>query len=232
VAGLRGLLEDGDPQVRAAACCLVGWFPEEAADSVACLRTLLSRESVPGVSANAIVSAGLLGDAGLESRLREYLSGQEPLLRWASAIALARLGLADPDVLGALAAASEDPPLPGTGPPVHFLDGNLKGYAAQALAALDGDLPADVIDGVLHGLARSEQVAAFPMTSAALRLAFPGGAPDPLPPLGELTEPQQRVVRTLAELGPETWRWVNFTEILRNWGLPAEQADCRAYARA
>jgi len=125
-----------------------------------------------------------------ESRLREYLSGQEPLLRWASAIALARLGLADPDVLGALAAASEEPPLPGTGPPVHFLDGNLRGHAAQALAALDGHLPADVIDGVLLGLARSKHVAAFPMT----------------------------------------WRRVNFKEILRNWGLPAEQADCRAYA--
>ena len=146
VAGLRGLLEDGDPQVRAAACYLAGWFPEEAAESVAWLRMLLSRESVPGVSANAIISAGLLGDAGLEPRLRDYLSGQEPLLRWASAIALARLGLADPDVLGALAAASEDPPLPGPGPPVHFLDGNLKGYAAQALAALGGHLPADVID--------------------------------------------------------------------------------------
>jgi HEAT repeat protein len=152
VAGLQGLLEDGDPQVRAAASYLVGWFPEEAADSKACLRTLLSREIVPGVSANAIVSAGLLGDAGLEPRLREYLSGPEPLLRWASAIALARIGLADPDVLGALAAASEDPPQPGPGPSVHFLDGNLKGYAAQALAALDGHLPADVIDGVLHGL--------------------------------------------------------------------------------
>jgi HEAT repeat protein len=230
VAGLRGLLEDGDPRVRAAACYLAGWFPEEAADSVTCLQMLLSTESIPGVSANAIISAGLLEDARPESRLREYLSGQEPLLRWASAIALARLGLADPDVLGALAAASEEPPLPGTGPPVHFLDGNLRGYAAQALAALDGHLPADVIDGVLLGLARSKQVAAFPMTSAALRLAFPGGAPDPLPAFGELTELQQRVVRILAELGPEIWLWVNFKEILRNWGLPAEQADCRAYA--
>lgn len=103
-------------------------------------------------------------------------------------------------MLGVLAAASEDPPLPGTGPPVHFLDGNLKGYAAQVLAALDGHLPADVMDGVLHGLARSEQVTAFPMTSAALRLAFPGGAPDPLPAFGELTELQQRVVCILTEL--------------------------------
>jgi hypothetical protein len=78
-------------------------------------------------------------------------------------------------------------------------------------------------------LARSEQVAAFPMTIAALRLAFPSGASDPLPPFGELTELQQRVVRTLAELGPGTWRWGNFMAILRNWGLPAVQADCRAY---
>jgi hypothetical protein len=230
VAGLTGLLEDGDPQVRAAACYLAGWFPQEAADSVTRLRALLSRESVPGVSANAIISAGLLGDTGLEPRLRECLSGPEPLLRWASAIALARLGLADPDVLGALGAASEDPPRPGPGPSVHFLDGNLRGYAAQALAALGSHLPADVLDGILHGLARSEQIAAFPLTAAALRLAFPAGAPDPLPPFSELAELQQRVVRTLAELGPDTWRWVNFTEILRNWSLPSEQADCRAYA--
>src|SRR5712691_6327053 len=34
------------------------------------------------------------------------------------------------------------------------------------------------------------------------RLTFPNGAPHPLPPYGELTEPQQRVVRTLAGLGP------------------------------
>jgi hypothetical protein len=68
------------------------------------------------------------------------------------------------------------------------------------------------------------------MTSAALRLAFPDGAPDPLPAFGELTELQQRVVRILAGLGPDTWRWVNFTAMLRNWGLPAVQADCRAYA--
>jgi hypothetical protein len=62
------------------------------------------------------------------------------------------------------------------------------------------------------------------------RLTFPNGAPHPLPPYGELTEPQQRVVRTLADHGPDTWRWANFISIMRTWNLPSAQAECRAYA--
>lgn len=230
VPGLRGLLRDGKPEVRAAAACLLGWFPEEVVGSAPALRDLLSVETVPGVTANAIVSAGLLGDSTLESRLREYLTGSEPIVSWASAIALARLGLADADVLAVLVAASEEPPEPVPGPSVRFLDGDLRAYAAQTLAALGDRLPADAIDGVLQGLARSTETAAFPMTIAALSLAFPGNGLDPLPPFDELTELQRRVVRTLAELGPETWRWGNFMAILRNWNLPSERADCRAYA--
>jgi hypothetical protein len=230
VRGLGVLLEDDDPRVRAAVAYLLGWFPEEAAGSAAALRVLLSEEAVPGVVANAIVSVGLLGDSGPEPRLREYLSGPEPLARWASAIALARLGSADLDVLRVLAAASADPPQPGAGPPVRFLYGDLRGYAAQALAALDARLPADVIDSLLAGLAQSMETAAFPMAAAALRVAFPGNRPSPLPPFGELTELQQRVVRTLAGLGPKTWRWGNFMAIMRAWNLPDTHADCRAYA--
>jgi HEAT repeat protein len=230
VPGLRGLLGDDDPGVRAAGAYLLGWFPEEATGSAAALRALLPVEAVPGVAANAIISAGLLGETNLVPQLRAYLDGSEPLMRWASAVALVRLGPADPSVLRVLASASADPPQRGPGPPVNFLHGNLRGHAAQALAALDGHLPASVVDGLLQGLARSTQVAAFPMAVAALRVAFPGGGPDPLPPFGELTKLQQRVVRTLAELGPETWRWGNFMEILRAWNLPDNHVDCRTYA--
>jgi hypothetical protein len=42
--------------------------------------------------------------------MREHLSGSGPLCRWAAAIALARLGAADTEVIGPLAAASVDPP--------------------------------------------------------------------------------------------------------------------------
>ena len=230
VPRLRGLLCVGDPRVRAAAAYLTGWFPEEAPGSVSALRVLLAAEARPGVAANAVVSAGLLGDTGLIPRLRKGLSGPEPLLRWADAIALARLGDAGPDVTGVLAAACVDPPQPGPEPTVRFLGGDLRGYAAQALALLDDRLPPSALDAVLDGLARASGVAAFPVAAAALRLAFPRGAPHPLPPYSQLAEPQQRVVRTLAGLGSDTWRWGNFMLILRAWNLPSAHGECRAYA--
>jgi len=114
VPRLRGLLGDGDPYVRAAVAYLAGWFPEEAPGSVSALRGLLAAEARPGVAATAVVSAGLLGDTGLVSRLRKGLSGPEPLVRWADAIALSRLGNAGADVTGVLAAACVEPPEPGT----------------------------------------------------------------------------------------------------------------------
>lgn len=33
-----------------------------------------------------------------------------------------------------------------------------------------------------------------------------------------------------AEVDEETWRWVDFTELLRDWHLPAERAELREYA--
>jgi hypothetical protein len=230
VPSLRGLLSDGDPRVRAAAAYLVGWFPQEAPGSAGALRVLLAAEARPGVAASAVISAGLLADTDLIPRLRQGLSGSEPLLRWANAIALARLGVAGADVIGVLAVASVEPPQPGPGPAVSFLGGDLRGYAAQTLAMLDGHLPPFALEAVLDGLARTSGIAAFPMTAAALRLTFPRGAPHPLPPYDQLTEPQQRVVRTLADLGPGAWRWGNFMSLLQAWNLPSAHAECRAYA--
>ncbi len=230
VPGLRRLLGDDDPEIRSATAYLLGWFPEEAADSIHALRPLLGSETVTGVVANAIISAGLLSDVELIPRLREHLSGPEPLLRWAAAVALARLDVLDPDVIGALASASIDPPEADVVPGVHFMEGDGRAYASQTLAALDVRLPAESVDAVLEGLSRSSEIAVFSMATAALRLTFEEAAPRPLPPFEELTEPRQRVVRVLAELGPETWRWGDFIEILRAWNLPSTHAECRAYA--
>lgn len=163
----RGGKGQGDPRVRAAAAYLAGWFPQEAPGSVRALRVLLAAEARPGVAATAVVSAGLLGDTGLIPRLRKGLSGPEPLLRWADAIALARLGVAGADVAGVLAAACVEPPEPGPEPAVRFLGGDLRGYAAQTLAVLDGHLPPSVLDAVLDGLARTSGTAAFPVAAAA-----------------------------------------------------------------
>jgi HEAT repeat protein len=162
VPRLRGLLRDRDPRVRAAAAYLTGWFPQEAQDSAGALRVLLAAEASPGVTATAVVSAGLLGDTDLIPQLRTRLAGPEPLPRWAAAIALARLGDAGADVTSVLATACVEPPPPGPGPAVSFLDGDLRGYAAQALAMLDGHLPPAALDAILDGLARTSGTATFP----------------------------------------------------------------------
>ena len=87
--------------------------------------------------------------------------------------------------------------MPGARPPRHPHRGRHRGFAVslttKALPAL-----------LLNGLARTSGVAAFPMAAAAQRLTFPKGAPHRCPPFGELTGPQQRAMRTLANLAPGT----------------------------
>jgi hypothetical protein len=232
IPDLRTLLNADDPETRAATAYLLSWFPEQAHASLDALASLSAAEKVPAVAATAIVAIGLLSGRDLVPMLREHLAGPEPLPRWAAAIALARLGAADTAVIGVLAATSAQPPEPDSdgSPGIRFLDGDLGGYASQTLAAMQDALPPEAFDAVLDGLARSTETGAFAIASAALRLAFPEGPVDPFPAFEGLTGPQQRLVRVLAEADSATWRWANFTQILRAWRLPGRQAELRAYA--
>ncbi|MWA03892.1 HEAT repeat domain-containing protein [Actinomadura sp. LD22] len=223
---LRALLTDADAHVRAAAAYALGWFPEEAAASLPALQALLAAETDPAVTANALVSAGLLDGRHLVPRLREHLAGTEPLLRWAAAVALTRLGVTERPVIAELAATSVTPP-ETPGPPVAFLNGDLRLYSATCLAAMD-DAPAEAVHAVLDGLSRTSDDASFPMAAAALRLTF--GEPSPAPPHADLTPLQQRTVRVIAELPDDSWQWGNLLEVLRDWGLPTDRDDLRAYA--
>ncbi|WP_433463850.1 HEAT repeat domain-containing protein [Spirillospora sp. CA-128828] len=218
------LLGDQDSEVRAAAAYAAGWFPEEAAAALPALGALLDVEEDPNVVAHALVSGGLLDGRTLIPRLRRHLAGAEPLPRWAAAIALARLGAADAPVIAELAACSTSPP----DEPAAFLDGDLRLYSALTLAALD-EPPREAVDAVLEGLSRTSDDASFSMAAAALTLTF--RAPVlPLPPFADLTTAQQRTVRTIAELPPASWQWINLMEILGDWGLPTDRGECRRYA--
>ncbi len=221
---VRALLGDADAGVRASAAYAIGWFPEESAASLAALGPLLGTEQNPAVVTNVLVSAGLLDGRDLLPLIRERLAGTEPGPRSAAAIALARLGKADAPVIEELAACCTSPPEVET----DFLNGNLRLYSALTLAALD-EVPPGAVDAVLEGLARTSDAESFPRADAALRLVF--GAPGrPLPPFADLTSVQQRAVRTIAELPPESWRWVNLMEVLSTWGVPTDHDDCRRYA--
>ncbi|MBG6092632.1 HEAT repeat domain-containing protein [Actinomadura viridis] len=228
VPTLRDLLGAPDPETQAAAAYTLGWFPEEAAGTLPALRSLLKPEVVPGVAANVILSAGLLDGHDLVPQLRAFLTGENALLRSAAAIALARLEVTDQEVLDVLEAAAAQPPEPST-PNIHHLYGAVRGYATITLAAVEEQAHPRLLGAMLKGLALSSGPAAFPTAEAVLQHVFGKPGTSPLPPYEDLTEPQQRAVRTLAEMGDDTWCWGNFMLILSAWKLPSKQAECRAY---
>lgn len=229
VPALCDLLDDPDPEIQATAAYTLCWFPEEAAGILPALGRLLEPDVVPGVTANAIVSAGLLSGHALVPRIRAFLTAENALLRCASAIALARPGVTDPDALDLLEAAAAQPP-EDSAPGIQHLEGDVRGYVTITLAAIEEQAHPRLLGAMLEGLALSSGPAAFPTAEAVLRRVFGQLRSAPLPPYSDLTEPQQRVVRTLAEMGDDTWRWANFMLMLNAWGLPSEQAKCRAYA--
>ncbi|MEW1910948.1 HEAT repeat domain-containing protein [Kitasatospora sp. NPDC085895] len=235
VPALAALLSDEEPAVRASTCHVLAWFPEQAAAVLPQLLDLADREQVPAVAATALIAAGLLGDAATVERLRPFLAADEPVVRWGAAIGLARLGstgaeaAVDAEVLAELAAVEAEEP-DGEELAVPFQDGDLNGYAALALTQVADRYPAEALDAVTTGLARASGPAAFPVTAAALRLAFGGSSHADLPPFAELDHGQQRLVTTLASLGDDTWCWGNFLQILRGWDIPADRTELRAYA--
>jgi hypothetical protein len=232
LADLSALLGDPDPAVRAVTAHLLAWFPEEAARTLPGLLRLADEETEPAVRATAIVAAGLLADSAHADRLRTHLTAREPVVRWAAATALARLGHGgDRAVLAELAATAAAPPEPGP-PGLPFLDGDLRGYAALTLTRLADRFPDEALDAVTDGLAATSGPGSFAVTEAALRLAFGPERPERLPAHAELDARRQRLIRVLADLGEDTWRWGNFLAILRGWGLPTDRQALRAYAES
>ncbi|TXS54417.1 HEAT repeat domain-containing protein [Streptomyces sp. t39] len=232
VPALLSLLEDAEPDVRTAAAHAVAWFPEEAAGTVPHLLRLLERETEPAVTATALVAAGLLGDGTIVPVLRPFLGHERPsAVRWAAATAITEAGCPAQDadacvaVLATLCADEDEPSDHG----IPFHEGDLRGYAAASLTVLGERHPGEALEAVTSGLSRTSGIAAFAVTSAALRLAFGDGRPASLPAYTDLTPAQQRLMRTLASLDDDTWMWGNFLEILRSWGVPAGREAMRAY---
>ncbi len=238
VPALLPLLGDADPAVRAGTAYVLAWFPEAAGESLPRLLATLDEEREPVALATALVTAGLLGDDGtgpeLALRLRPFLTAGEPLVRWAAATALARLGgrgveaAVTADVLAELVAGAEQP---GPDEPrVPFHEGDPRGYSAASLTLLADRYPREALDAVTDGLAATTGPASFPVATAALRLAFGDPRPEGPGAFTELTEPQRRLVRVLAGLDKHTWQWANLQDIVRSWGLPVPRDELRAYA--
>ncbi|CAL9641744.1 hypothetical protein SUDANB176_06366 [Streptomyces sp. enrichment culture] len=236
--GLHRLLDDPDPQVRTRIAYLLAWFPEEASRSLPRLLARLAAEDDPGVTATALVAAGLVGDVTLVPRLRPYLEAEDRLLRWAAATALARLagGPDGADVLGAglcdlvigelAAAAANVVPRPLT----DFDEGNPHSYVARSLLPLVPHAPDTVLGAVADAFGGMPDRKIADLAEDVVRAAFHDAAAGPLPPFPGLGGGQRRVLRFLARTGPWGDYGRRFERTLRALGLPDTQAALCAYA--
>lgn len=232
---LLALLDDPDPAIRTKTAYLSAWFPEEAA---AILPLLLDRVQVKDsvtVTATALVAVGLLGDITLTSQLGPHLDATEPLIRWAAATALARIGSAEDatglgtdlteHVITELAAAAADTPKPDIG----YNEGDIPGYISRSLLSLANHDRESVLHGVADCLPAMPSHHTGWTAKRALAVSFAEPFPDDLPPFSELTEGQQRLLQALVTAGPWGGYEKTFEESLRNRQLPDTRAALRVY---
>lgn len=239
--GLLPLLDDPDPAVRTGTAYLSAWFPEEAATTLPLLLDRLRIEDSVTVTATALVAVGLLGDRTLAPRLSSRLDAPEPLIRWAAATALARIGSAEgtdglgtdltEQVIAELAAAAADPPKPG----IDYNEGDLPGYTSRSLLSLSAlSLSAHDRETVLCGVA--DCLTVMPgdhmewTARTALAVAFAEPFQHGVPPFPELTGGQRRLLRALVKAGPWGAYGRKFEESLGNRQLPDTRAALRVYA--
>ena len=147
---------DATAEERVAAIYALAWFPEEAHQSVpALLRAAADPE--PAVAASALVALGLVGsDAEVGATVEAALDDPRDEVRWGAAIALARLrgpaaGRRVAEVLLAWTSVEdeEDEEDEESGPSIPFLEGDLAGYAAEALEQLGSEVDAEAFEAML-----------------------------------------------------------------------------------
>ncbi|MEU1616777.1 hypothetical protein ABZ479_05655 [Streptomyces sp. NPDC005722] len=231
---LSVLLASDSPELRAGTANLLAWFPESAATSVPLLKAFVSDERSPGAAATGLVALGLLGEPAAVPFIGRHLLSPVAELRWASAFALTRFGIAGPDVVDALTEAVARPPeTTGT---MSFLSGSYIGLATMALAEASGTSEAPslrAVDAILTGLAgctgRDGFHDRYYTAQMLFTLVFPADPAEPPQSFGDLNEAQQRVVRFVAEQEEGAWP-DGATDALRRWKVPTGRSELRLYA--
>ncbi|MFJ7243414.1 HEAT repeat domain-containing protein [Kitasatospora sp. NPDC098652] len=227
---LAVLLTSDSPELRAETANLFAWFPESASTSIPLLKALVADEASPGVAATGLVALGLLGDPAAVPFVESYLDSPVVELRWASAFALTRLGIADPAVVDVLIRVIAWPPERTETMP--FLSGSYRSLAVLALAETSEATTPRAVEAMLVGLADCMGVDWHPdryyTAHGLFTLVFPGEPAEVPQSFGDLSDVQQRVVRFLADQDDVGWPH-HVADALNRWKVPTGRSDLRVY---
>nr|BFD96313.1 hypothetical protein KitaXyl93_76730 [Kitasatospora sp. Xyl93] len=223
---LAVLLTSNSPELRAETANLFAWFPESAATSIPLLKAFVTDEASPGTAATGLVALGLLGDPAVIPFIESYLDSPVVELRWASAFALTRLGIAGPAVVDVLIQVVARPP--ERAETMSFLSGSYGSLAAMALAETSEGTTLRAVEAVLVGLADCTGVERYNTAHRLFTLVFPGEPAEPPQSFGDLSDVQQRVVRFVADQDADGWP-TGGMDALRRWKVPTGRSDLRVY---
>ncbi len=248
--GLRSTyrcLEDELPAVRALAAYTLGYFPDEMARGEAALLSLLAREGDDVVRGAAMLALALLhapskkdfSGTRAAQRLEEYFTqdGLIDFTRWCSAAALLILRVQKAAYVHEVTRKLTDASYLDEFESTMLTESSLpfKNPSLTALAALVlEDVKASRYPEAARALAGALRKATglegpVILTTSLLRVAFDGVRQEELPAFSDLTEVQQDAVRALTAVDQFKWRLFNFTQVLREWGLPSEESSLHSY---
>ncbi|MEV7557599.1 hypothetical protein [Streptomyces sp. NPDC089795] len=226
---LAVLLTSDSPELRAMTAYLLAWFPDAASLSAPLLKTFVAREASPGAAATGLVALGLLGEPATVPFVEGYLDSARVELRWASAFALTRFGIAGRAVTDVLTQVVARPPEKTTTMP--FLSGSYGGLAVMALAETSAATTAQAVDAMLTGLAHCTGVERYEDRSCLahelFELAFPGEPARPPHSFADLNDVQQRAVRLVAE--GDIGLPHSATDALYRWKIPTRHPELLTY---
>ncbi|CAM5588941.1 HEAT repeat domain-containing protein (plasmid) [Streptomyces viridifaciens] len=227
---LAVLLTSDSPELRAETANLFAWFPESAATSIPLLKAFVADESSPGAAATGVVALGLLGDPAAAPFIQGYLDSPVVELRWASAFALTRLGIAGPAVVDVLIQVIAWPAEKTE--TMTFLSGSYRSLAVMALAETSEATTLRAVEAMLVGLADCTGVERYHdryyTAHRLFTLVFPGEPTEPPQSFGDLSDVQQRVVRFLADQDDVGWPY-HVADALNRWKVPTGRSDLRVY---
>ncbi|WP_330248078.1 MULTISPECIES: HEAT repeat domain-containing protein [unclassified Streptomyces] len=223
---LAVLLTSGSPELRAETANLLAWFPESAETSIPLLKAFIADEGSPGAAATGVVALGLLGEPATVPFIGRYLDSPIVELRWASAFALTRFGIAGPAVVEVLTQVVARPPEKAE--TMSFLSGSYSGLAAMALAEASEPTTLRAVDAMLVSLAEGFYDRYY-TGHTLFTLVFPGDPAEPPQSFGDLSNVQQQVVRFVADQDEAAWPF-GAMDALRRWKVPTRHSDLRVYA--
>ncbi|PLN83697.1 hypothetical protein BDW42DRAFT_164475 [Aspergillus taichungensis] len=257
---------EDDGRVRAWAACALAYFPSEVNSNINAdtnrLLHLMDQETDIMALASIMITLGLLLSSQNDtlslqdnpsrtstiSRLHTHSTNPHPLLRWAAAVALIRLGHHSSENVDVITRALTDPSfIPAEFHVVFpFCEGDFGKYSAKILKGLDLSVYPGVVPAVLEALPRLPRPDALNLAEVTMELAF-GAMPGDEDEDGDeeeekddddddrhpeqMSEIQRQTVMALAEWDDdEVWAMGILGGILEEWNIPGGSRDeCRRY---